>query len=68
MNKNLKIFLTIILILLVITTITITVLKVLDNKKDIAIDSKYSKEAISVMEAMNLYEDINDKEYSKTVW
>lgn len=67
MNKNLKIFLTIILILLVITTITITVLKVLDNKKDIAIDSKYSKEAISVMEAMNLYEDINDKEYSKTV-
>lgn len=67
MNKKLKIFLTIILILLVITTITITVLKVLDNKKDIAIDSKYSKEAISVMEDMNLYEDINDKEYSKTV-
>ena len=67
MNKNLKIFLTIILILLVIATITITILKLLDNKKETTIDSKYSKEAISVMEAMNLYEDINDKEYSKTV-
>ena len=68
MSKGLKIFLSIILVLLLIAIITLTTLKIL-NKQDKAPEpeSPYSTKAIATMEELNLLDDINNKEYSKTI-
>ena len=67
MNKRLKIFLMILLIILIIAIISLTLLKVFNNNKEEEIASPYSNTAISIMENMNLYDEINNKEYSKTI-
>ena len=68
MNKGLKIFLIILLILLIITTIAITTLKLLQNHTEEIIEpSPYSEASLTVMRNLNLYDEINSKEYSKTV-
>ena len=68
MSKGLKIFLSIILVLLLIAIITLTTLKIL-NKQDKAPEpeSPYSTKAIAAMEELHLLDDINNKEYSKTI-
>lgn len=67
MNKSLKILLITLLILLVIIIASITTLKITHNKSNDKESSKYSKEAINVMKEMDLYNNINNKEYSKTI-
>ena len=66
MKKGLKIFLIILLIILILSIIVITTLKIFNND-DLEDSSNYSKTATSVMKEMNLYDEINSKEYSKTI-
>ena len=67
MNKKLKIFLIILLIILLIAIITLTILKVTNNKKEREQTSSYNEEAITTMKELNLYDEINSKDYSKTI-
>ena len=67
MNKRLKIFLIILLILILISVIVITTLKILDNTQNKEEISSYNQTAVNTMKQMNLYDEINSKEYSKTV-
>ena len=67
MNKGVKILLIILLIILIIAIIALTLLKIFNNTKVEEKTSPYSNTAISVMENMSLYDEINNKEYSKTI-
>ena len=67
MNKRLKIFLIILLIILLISILIITTLKVINNKNEDEETSSYSETAVTVMKDMDLYNEINSKEYSKTI-
>ncbi len=67
MNKKLKIFLIILLILIILTVIIITTLKLLKNDEPIKETSLYSDKAVNVMKQINLYDEINNKNYSRTI-
>ena len=67
MNKKLKIFLIALLIILLIAIITLTVLKVTNNKKEGDETSSYNEEAIATMKELDLYDEINSKDYSETI-
>lgn len=63
MNKNL--LTTIIISLILIITITLFLLK--NNTESKVASNKYSDKAISTMQELNIYDEINSKEYSKTI-
>ncbi len=67
MNKGLKIFLISLLIILIVAIITITTLKLLQHNNQPEETSPYSETAINVMKELNLYEEINKREYSQTI-
>ena len=71
MNKKLKVFLIILLSIILISLLIITVLKLINNnsdKKEIEnTSSNYSKTAVTTMKKMDLYDKINNQEYSKTI-
>ena len=67
MNKGLKIFLIFLLIILIVAIITITTLKLLQHNNQPEETSPYSETAINVMKELNLYEEINKREYSQTI-
>ncbi len=65
-NKGLKIVLIVLIVLTIIVFAAITYLYVFDDK-DNSSKSNYSKKAQEVMKEYNIYNTINDKEYSKTL-
>ena len=67
MNKKLKIFLITLLIIILLIVIIVTTLRLFKNNQKTEETSSYSEAAITVMEQMNLYDEINNKEYSKTI-
>ena len=68
MNKGLKIFLITFLIVILIAVISVTIIKIISNNNDDEkIDSSYNETAVTKMQELNLYDEINNKEYSKTI-
>ena len=67
MNKGLKIFLIVLLILLIAGIITITIIKLCLNNTKEQVESQYSETSQKMMKELNLYDEINSKEYSQTV-
>ena len=67
MNKKLKIFLIALLIILLIAIITLTILKVTNNKKEGDETSSYNEDAVTAMKELDLYDEINSKDYSETI-
>ncbi len=66
-NKGLKIALIILIILTIIVFIGITLLYVFDKEPSSKETSTYSSKAIDVMKEYNIFEEIQNKEYSKTL-
>lgn len=67
MNKKLKIFLITLIIIILISVIIITLLMFLNKKEPNEKNSLYSETSITAMKELNLYEEINNREYSKTI-
>ena len=70
MNRKLKIFLSILLIIVLISLIIITIIKLITSdsgKNKTNETSNYSDTAVEAMKEMNLYDKINNAEYSKTI-
>ena len=69
MNKWVKISLSVLLVVLIIFIISITILKIFSSKtKEEEKDkSAYNLTSVNVMKELDLYEEINNHEYSKTV-
>ena len=67
MNKKLKIFLISLLIIILLSVIIITTLKLLKNNQNNEETSSYSATAVTIMKELNLYDEINNKAYSKTI-
>lgn len=67
MNKGLKIFLITLLVILVIAIVVLTTLKLLHHNTQTENTSPYSQTAVNVMQELNLYDEINKRDYSKTV-
>ena len=67
MNQKLKIFLISLLISILLSVIIITTLKLLKNNQNNEETSSYSATAVTIMKELNLYDEINNKDYSKTI-
>ena len=67
MNKKLKLFLIILLTVILLIVIIITTLKLLKNNQNDKETSSYSDAAVSIMKQIDLYDEINSKNYSKTI-
>ena len=67
MNQKLKIFLISLLIIILLSIIIITTLKLLKNNQNNEETSSYSATAVTIMKELNLYDEINNKDYSKTI-
>ena len=65
LKKGAKIFIAIFIILL-ISIIIFTIFKVINTKANQE-SSTYNNKALTAMKQMNLYDEINSKEYSKTI-